>query len=312
MDCTRRRFIKILGICGAAALIDDDPLLADPLSPSLHPNSEFGLLNDGTRCIGCHSCENACREYNNLPAFETRPDGEILYPTELNDRVFTRIESKTIPSVDSSTGETVTYRRHQCNHCLHPSCVSACPVGALVKSPEGPVYYRAERCIGCRYCMNACPFTIPKYEWNSNKPFIRKCTMCSEKVLQGEPTSCASVCPTGAITFGTRNELLEEARQRIAQDPDRYHNHIYGEFEVGGTNVLYLSSSAVPCADFGFPMNVGNESYPSLTWAALSRVPGIALYVVVWVTFVYFITQHRIPEELKNRESEKTDSDLKE
>lgn len=304
MDCTRRHFLEILGTCGIFILLDGELVFADPLAPSLHGERQFALLNDGTRCIGCHSCENACREYNNLPPFKTGPDGEILYPEKLDADTFTRIESRTIPASDSNTPETQTFRRYMCNHCLHPSCASACPVGALVKSPEGPVYYRPERCIGCRYCVNACPFSIPKYQWDSPKPFVRKCTMCYEKVAGGEPTSCASVCPAGAIKFGYRDELLEEARQRIAQDPDRYHNHIYGEHEVSGTNVLYLSSSVIPLEDFGFLMNLGDESYPSLTWAALSRVPGIALYVVVWVTFVYFITQHRIPEELRNMESQ--------
>ncbi len=303
MDCTRRHFLKIAGVCGAATLLDDTPLFAEPSALSNHSKPQYGLLNDGTKCIGCHSCENACREYNSLPPLETEADGNIIYPTQLDADTFTRIESRTIAAGDSGTGETQTFRRFQCNHCLHPSCASACPVGALVKSPEGPVYYKPERCIGCRYCISACPFSIPKYQWASTIPFVRKCTMCYEKVSRGEPTSCASVCPTGAIKFGSRDLLLAEARQSISLEPDRYHNHIYGEQEVGGTNILYISSSAVALEDFGFLMGLGNESYPSLTWAALSRVPGIAIYVVAWVTFVYFITQHRIPEELRNKES---------
>jgi formate dehydrogenase iron-sulfur subunit len=127
--------------------------------------------------------------------------------------------------------------------------------------------------------------------------------MCYTKVIEGQPTSCASVCPAGAIKFGVRDELAAEAHERINQNPDRYHNYVYGENEVGGTNTMYLVSSAVPLENFGFDMNVGTESYPDLTWAALSRVPGIALYVVIWVSLVYFITQRRIPGELQNPDS---------
>jgi len=303
VNYTRRRFLKILGIGASSVFLIDEPLYAEHDGCEDCAPNAFGLLNDGTRCIGCHSCENACREYNGLPDPEPGPNGETVYPTKLNSKTFTHIESKTVPSPDPGGADIQAYRRHMCNHCEHPSCASACPVGALVKSPEGPVYYRSERCIGCRYCINACPFSIPKYEWESIKPFVRKCTMCYDKVSQGEPTSCSSVCPTGAITFGLRDDLVAEAHRRIEQDPERYQNYVFGEHEVGGTNVMYLTSSVVPFKDFGFETNVGTESYPNLTWAALSRVPGIAMYVFLWVSVVYFITQRRIPEEIQDLES---------
>jgi len=301
MKCTRRRFLQIIGTGAITALALDEQVFAESEIPNGTFSRSYGLLNDGTRCIGCHSCELACREYNQLPPLETGPDGQTVWPVKLDENTFTRIESREISRVPWIEGDR-TFRRFMCNHCEHPSCASACPVGALVKSPSGPVYYRAERCIGCRYCINACPFSIPKYQWDTWKPFVRKCTMCHAKVSEGEPTSCASACPVGAIKFGTRDDLLKEAHLRIDEDPDRYNNYIFGENDVGGTNVLYLVSSAVPMEEFGFPMNLGSASYPGFTWAALSRVPSIALFTVFWISLVYFITHRRIPMELQESE----------
>ncbi len=298
MDFNRRDFLKVLGGTAVGVLTTSGEVLAVDEGADHSGHSIYGLLNDGTKCIGCHSCEVACREYNNLPDPETGPDGEIIYPTELNNDIYTRIESRTIQSPESPDTDLQTFRRHMCNHCEDPSCASACPVGALIKSPEGPVYYKPERCIGCRYCVLACPFSIPKYDWETWKPFVHKCTMCYDKVKNGEPTSCASACPVGAIKFGLRDDLIGEAYARMMQEPERYQKHIYGENEIGGLSVLTLSTSAIPLDEFGFRTDLGTESFPMLSWSALSRVPGISIYVAVWLTLVYFITHRRMPEEI--------------
>mgnify|MGYP001286486624 FL=1 len=167
-----------------------------------------GLLVDTTRCVGCQACSAACKEQNHLPP---------------------HIESETTAytwtTVESHAGVHV---RRLCFHCLTPTCASVCPVGALAKTPNGPVVYDATKCIGCRYCIMACPFGVPKYQWDTAVPVVGKCILCSKRVEAGLPTACASVCPTGATLFGERDALLSEARSRIEQSPVLYVNHVYG------------------------------------------------------------------------------------
>jgi formate dehydrogenase iron-sulfur subunit len=162
-------------------------------------------------------------------------------------------------------------------------------VGALQKTPEGPVIYDATRCIGCRYCMIGCPFGIPRYEWDEALPTVQKCTMCFERRLkEGREPACTAACPTGATKFGDRDALIREAESRILDHPDRYVDHIYGLEEAGGTSVLYLSS--VPFADLGFETTVSDSSYPILTWNVLSKIPnvvsvaGVMLFGIWWLT----------------------------
>jgi formate dehydrogenase iron-sulfur subunit len=229
---------------------------------------EVAILNDITKCIGCGACALACQEINGLPKQEN--------PPVLSDVAWTRVEK-------TSKGNV----RQQCMHCLDPTCVSVCPVRALQKTPEGPVIYEESRCIGCRYCMMACPFDIPKYEWEKTLPKIDKCIMCYDKrVKKGLQPACTTVCPTGATHFGDRDELIEIAKARIAQNPERYVDHIYGLKEAGGTSVLYLSP--VPFSELGFK-HLLEDPYPKLTWDILSKVPdivsigGVLLFGTYWV-----------------------------
>jgi len=200
------------------------------------------------------------------------------------------------------------YRKIQCMHCAEPACASACLVGALKKSPEGPVIYYENVCIGCRYCMTACPFNIPAFEYfDPGSPAIQKCFMCSHRISEGLTPGCAEVCPVEAITFGKRSELIKIARDRIRREPDRYIDHIYGELEVGGTDWLYVSG--VPFEELGLPANVGTTPYPTFTQEFLSAVP---LVLVAWPALFggfYAWTRRRqqIAEaEATNREKEDT------
>jgi len=175
-----------------------------------------------------------------------------------------------------------------CFHCAEPTCVSVCPVAALQKTAEGPVTYNAERCIGCRYCIMACPFGVPKYQWDQPVPIVGKCILCAGRVAQGQPTACAAVCPTGATLFGERDALLHEARTRIASSPERYVDHVYGVTEAGGTSVLMLS--AVPFAELGMKTDIPRQPLPLLTWQVLSKIPsfvgvwGVLLLGIHWIT----------------------------
>ena len=231
------------------------------------------LLYDATLCIGCKQCEQGCAEENKLPY-----DDKIAAEAAQSDHKFTAVLTK---------GDK--FMRRLCMNCEDPACASVCPVAALRKTPEGPVIYEASRCMGCRYCMAACPFGVPKYEWGSVNPKVQKCTMCGvNRVSKGRPTACAEICPTGATKFGDREELVAEAKKRIADNPGNYVHHVFGLEEVGGTSVLLLSS--VEFAEFGYPSNLPDDPLPLRTYQVLSRIPdfipigGILLGGVWWIT----------------------------
>jgi len=157
-----------------------------------------------------------------------------------------------------------TYVKFQCMHCLDPACASACITGAMSKTEKGPVVYNPSKCIGCRYCMVACPFQVPAYEYNKAlTPKVMKCTLCFEFIKDGKGLpACAQVCPEEVMLFGKRSELIEIAKYRIKSNPGRYYDHVYGEHEVGGTSWLYLASK--PLERLGFP-ELGNYAPPRLT-----------------------------------------------
>lgn len=230
------------------------------------------LLYDATMCIDCKQCEAACAEQNKL-----RYDDSVAAEDKQSDHKFTVVLVK---------GDK--YMRRLCMNCNEPACASVCPVGALKKTALGPVTYDEKKCMGCRYCMVACPFGVPKYEWGKVLPRVQKCTMCPDRVAVGKPTACAEVCPTGATKFGERDELITEAQQRIRENPGKYVNHIYGLNEVGGTSVLLLSS--VPFEEFGYKTDISRDPLPMLTYRVLSRIPdfvplgGILLGGVWWIT----------------------------
>lgn len=229
-----------------------------------------GLLFDSTRCIACNACSAACKEQNGLPMpIEPEPTGDTWTTVQVRDGVPVR---------------------RLCMHCLDPTCVSVCPVGALQLTGHGAVDYDATRCIGCRYCIMACPFGVPRYQWDSPVPVVGKCTLCVGRLDQGLPTACASVCPTGATLFGEREALLDEAERRLAARPALYQGGIYGREEAGGTRVLMLTSR--PAAELGLP-TPPYESLPVLTWRVLSRIPVFVAVAAASLWGIHWITKRR-------------------
>jgi formate dehydrogenase iron-sulfur subunit len=240
---SRRDFLKLSGIAAGgtvAALSGVEAALAST-GPHLD-DDRVGVLCDYTLCVGCRRCEYACAEANGLPhgTLESYDDTAPLEAMRRPDAVNLTVVNR----YPASTGaEKLFHTKVNCLHCEHPACVSACIVKALEKSPQGPVTYNAWRCVGCRYCMVACPFQIPAYEYeNATTPRVMKCTLCSERTLAGgELPACVKICPQEAMTYGKRSDLLALAHERIANNPDRYVDHVYGEFEAGGTSWLYLA-----------------------------------------------------------------------
>jgi len=246
MEFDRRSLLKLslAAAAGAAAT----PLLAEetpaPQSESKPAPDYAAVLVDTTLCIGCRKCEEACNRRNHLPRTAAKfADRDIL-------RTFRRPSATAFTVVNQFAGSPSpdqaglpqTYVKAQCMHCLYPSCVSACIVGALTKSADGSVVYNPSICLGCRYCQVACPFEVPAFEFHEPlQPRVRKCEFCTDRARgTGANPACAGACPTETLVFGKRSELVALARERLKRRPDRYVDHIYGEHEVGGTSWLYL------------------------------------------------------------------------
>ncbi len=260
MSFNRRDFLKAGG-AALGTLAGTSKLAASP-GPEL-AEDRFGVLSDLTLCIGCRKCEWACSEVHDHPHQSiTAYDDQSVFaeyrrPTDETCTVVNRFPG----APDSELPLDV---KVQCMHCEHPPCVSACIVGALEKDPHGPVVYDAWKCIGCRYCMVACPFQIPAYTYrNALTPTVEKCDMCAERTLkEGKLPACVEICPREAIKFGKRSDLLELAHERIRRNPNQYIDHVLGENEVGGTSWLYISS--VPFDELKFP-ELPEESPAALT-----------------------------------------------
>jgi len=260
------------------------------------------ILTDVTKCIGCEECVTACKAVNELP-MDDLPPRKGATPDGLSANRWTTIVRKP----DNH------FVRKQCRHCLEPACVSVCPVGALTKTPEGPVIYDKGICMGCRYCMLGCPYGIPHYEWDSLAPSVRKCVMCYENLKSGklDQPGCTKACPTKATVFGTREEMLAEARRRIQAEPGKYQPKIWGEHQVGGTSVLYIADISLDFLGWNELRGIGDEPLPDRTWHALSKVPYEFFGMGALMTGVYWIIERRrrlagggdaAPEAEENRE----------
>jgi formate dehydrogenase iron-sulfur subunit len=278
MKQSRRSFLKLAGLAAGGSLLGRAGRPAGASGSS--GGSGFGMLLDTTRCVGCRSCEAACREKQGLPEPESMGDDGVFEKKRDTDAA-----SLTVINRFEADGSTV-FAKKQCLHCLDPACVSACLVRAMIKTPEGPVIWRPDRCMGCRYCMIACPFSIPKFEYESPVPRIVKCDLCHDLILEGKQPACAEACPAEAITFGRRDRLLEEAGKRIREDPDRYVKHVFGKSEAGGLSVLYLAS--VPFSSVGLRTDVESRPYPELTRGFLSAAPLFEVSLPVLLLGVYF------------------------
>lgn len=260
MSISRRDLLKGAAVAGAALAVPGDAEAREKREPS--PEA-VGMLFDATRCVGCRACQSACKRENKLPPDRVDANGGVYdAPVDLNST--TKNVIKAVPAA----GKDPVYMKQQCMHCVDPSCVSVCMLGALHKEGAGKrdmggerkgtgiVLWDKELCLGCRYCQIACAFNVPKFEWLEAFPAIVKCELCRHRK---DGPACCQVCPRGAVVWGKRSDLLAEARRRLAADPGRYLPHVYGEDEGGGTQVLYLA--AVSFEKLGLP-SLGKESLP--------------------------------------------------
>jgi formate dehydrogenase iron-sulfur subunit len=260
----RRSFIGALGLAGIGVATRATSAAAQ--TPGV---AEVGVLVDTTKCAGCRMCEVACAQANGLPMPDHSPEALA------QERTMSETQRTVVNRYETDKG-TVSVKK-QCMHCVQPACASACLTRAMLKTHEGPVVWRGNKCMGCRFCMVSCPFNVPKFEYHSANPKIEKCTLCWERLNEGQEPACVANCPMKALTFGKRTDLLREARKRIVENPDRYIDHIYGEQEVGGTSWMYLS--AVPFEQLRFRTDLGTEAYPTLTKNFLYAVPVVLTLV---------------------------------
>ncbi len=263
-------------------------------------NQTYGVLVDTVVCIGCRKCEWACNNEHKLStADQASFDDKSVFKQHRRpkDDAYTVVNEFRDPQSDKPYTIKV-----QCMHCNHPACVSACIVGALKKNSSGSVDYDAWKCIGCRYCMVACPFQIPAYEYKEAlKPRVMKCTFCAERLQEGKRPACVSLCPNEALTFGTRQELIEVAKERIKSKPDKYFNHVYGETEVGGTSWMYLAP--VDFINTELP-KLMSRPIPELTESIQhgifkSFVPPLALYGLLGLV-MYSLREKEDDKEVDN------------
>ncbi len=311
MKIKRRDFLKGAAGCGVLAAVGQ-PAFAEAKKKERLPGA-LGFLYDSTLCIGCQACMVGCKKANSMPV-----ESSDLLPIWENPRDLSAKTLNIIKKFESGTGKNkdqemdgFAYVKRQCMHCVDPGCVSACPVSAMRKNPDtGVVTYNKDACIGCRYCQIACPFNIPKFQWDSPFPQIVKCQLCSHLLPKGELPGCCSSCPTGATVFGTTNELLAEAQRRqqmeagiyydfpvasidsgktFSQKAARYVPTIYGEREVGGTQVLMLAG--VPFDKLGMP-ELPDKSYASTAETIQHTLyKGMIAPIVVLAGLFYFVNR---------------------
>ncbi|MBN1212295.1 MAG: 4Fe-4S dicluster domain-containing protein [candidate division Zixibacteria bacterium] len=247
----------------------------------------LGILIDTTKCTGCEKCVMACINDHRLDSLKAETDRAVTRDGLSANRW------ATIMKVDDGR-----FARKSCMHCIEPSCVSACLVGGITKEPDGPVVYDPDKCIGCRYCMLACPFHVPRYEWDRTVPFMRKCDMCFEKLKLGQPPACVAACPNQVMQVGKREDLLKTAHRLIDGSNSGYLPHVWGESEFGGTSVLYISD--VDLAALGWPETT-LEPIPSLTEPLISKTPFIGLGVAASILSINWIIRRR--EKLAGEQS---------
>lgn len=285
---SRRNFLKTTAAIGAGITgLSSKPVKAAP--KNVLDDNRMGVLVDTTVCIGCRKCEWACKTAHNMdtPPLESYDDRSVYEKMRRpDDKALTVLNEYHAKDSDSFPINV----KVQCMHCDHPACVSACIVGAFSKEENGSVIWDDSKCIGCRYCMVACPFQIPAFEYD--KAFwadIKKCDFCYERTKNGQLPACVEICPVEAITYGKRSELIKVAHQKIELYPNRYVNHVFGEREIGGTSWLYLSSRDFH--EIGFP-KLNNSPAPGVSEAIQHGVfsyflPPIALYAllggVMWI-----------------------------
>jgi Fe-S-cluster-containing dehydrogenase component len=298
---SRRDFLKTSAVIGVGvAGLSSSTTKAAP--KNILSEDRMGVLVDTTVCVGCRNCEWACKEAHDLPAGDLQSYEER---SVFKDKRRPGTKALTVVN-EYSSGKNSNLPldvKVQCMHCDHPACVSACIVGAFSKEENGSVIWDTDKCIGCRYCMAACPFQVPAFEYDKAiNPLIMKCDFCFNRTKEGKLPACVNICPVEALTYGPRTELVKIARERIKRNPEKFVDHIFGEHEVGGTAWMYLSGKDF--VELDFPQ-LGTNPAPGVSESIQHGifayfVPPVSLYALLGG--IMWITKHRkeLDEEEKS------------
>jgi formate dehydrogenase iron-sulfur subunit len=285
---SRRDFLKSTALIGAGVAGISSTAKAGP--QNILSEDRMGVLVDTTVCVGCRNCEWACKDAHKLLAgnLDSYEDRKVLDTKRRPDHTALTVVNEYSAGKNSKLPVDV---KVQCMHCDHPACVSACIVGAFSKHENGAVTWDTDMCIGCRYCMAACPFQIPAFEYEKAlNPMIMKCDFCIDRTKEGKVPACVSICPVEALTYGSRTELVKIARDRIKRNPDRYIDRIFGEYEVGGTSWMYLANKDF--IELEFP-KLGEKPAPGVSESIQHGifayfVPPVSLYAllggIIWIS----------------------------
>lgn len=307
-NLNRRNFLKTAAIGASAVTLGASGVKAADKTLS---EDRIGILVDTDVCVGCRHCEWACRTAHNLPTadLDSYSDNSIYKeyrrPDKTSLTVVNEFENKKNPLLP-------VYVKTQCMHCERPACVSACIVGALTKCEDGSVIWNDDKCIGCRYCMVACQFQIPTYDWDKSiDPRIWKCDLCQERRSKNQLPACVDICPNEALLFGKRSEILRAAKTRIKRKPDTYIDHIYGEHEIGGTSWMYIAGKNFD--ELKMPP-LGTNTAPGISEAIQHGifayfVPPVTLFALLGT--LMWVTKWRMGSN-REEESKKTPPDEKE
>lgn len=299
----RRKFLTFLGSAGVLSALPTAKVAK--AAPHAFPYYEdsLGVLHDTTRCIGCRRCEAACQEVNHLPMPE-KPFSDLAVcdtPRRTTAYAWTVVNKYQV-------NNQPFFRKLQCFHCNDPACAAACFAKCFQKLPNGAVVYEGSQCVGCRYCMVACPFYVPGFQYDlAWDPLVQKCTFCEPRLKKGQLPGCVEACPADALTFGRRSDLIKIARKRIAENPGKYVDYIYGEHDAGGTAWMVLAPLAgapevppdeAPMAgkelhQLGLDTHLGSQPMAELTYGALGAVPMIVAFWPVLFGGAYAITKRR-------------------
>lgn len=290
MEINRRFFFKAIGATAAAIAVGQETSASEPDLKKDNKKEELhGMLYDMVLCKGCHGCEYDCAEAHQL--------AEPVDTTKSEHRLTDETRCTVVNKHETSKGEVAV--KTQCMHCSDPACGAACLTQAMYKTEHGAVIWREDKCMGCRYCMISCPFDVPKFEYQSTNPRIIKCDMCYNLIQEGEIPACSYYCPSKALTYGKRSDLIRIARKRIHDSPEKYEDYIYGENEAGGTSWMYISP--VPFNELGMNTTILTSSYPALTKGFISSIAPVDILLPAVLLGIYEATKSKnkpLDEEL--------------